>query len=41
MEATPNPQVYDLNHKGRPTAKPTLPWVFQLMWVRLVELGRR
>jgi transposase len=28
------------DQKGRPTAKPTLRWVFQLfMWVRLVELG--
>ena len=30
------------DQKGRPTAKPTLRWVFQLfMWVRLVELGGR
>jgi len=30
------------DQKGRPTAKPTLRWVFQLfMWVRLVGLGGR
>jgi len=30
------------DQKGRPTAKPTLRWVFQLfMWVRLVELEGR